>query len=291
MKEESDQIHLASTAGHDLVKMLTFKTLTGRPCAVPLSLVYRLEEFNVKDIETSGRHLVSQYDGGLLPLMVWGSEQLSPDKQGSIPTILFSDGSRTFGLLVDSIMDVSEEELAIEESLNVPGIYGVSIIRGVTTELMDVYHFYGHLYPEIYGILTASRSNPNGKRVLVVEDSQFFRKLISSLMESLGFTVSCAVDGQDAWQKIKTERKFDLVLSDIEMPRMDGWGLVTRIREHPEMRGVPVLALTSLNGPEAVKKGKERGFTDYLVKFDKHSVASTVERIMSTAGVSYDRSA
>ena len=95
---------------------------------------------------------------------------------------------------------------------------------------------------------------------MLVNDTQvFFRELIQGYLESAGYHVATAVNGAEGLQRLESE-PFDLVVSDIEMPVIDGWALAQAIRRNPIHGGLPLLALTTLNNDESRKRARQCGF-------------------------------
>src|SRR5947208_5893669 len=122
------------------VSLLVFRAGSQQPKAVPLSLVTRLEEIDCKKIELSnGRHLV-QYRGQLMPL-VRVSDEVRVRSEGAQPLLVFSDGGRSMGLVVDEIVDIVEDRLDIQVGSDTPGMLGSAVIKGQATEIIDIAHF------------------------------------------------------------------------------------------------------------------------------------------------------
>ena len=122
------------------VSLLVFRAGSQQPKAVPLSLVTRLEEIDCKKIELSnGRHLV-QYRGQLMPL-IRVNEEVRVRAEGAQPLLVFSDGGRSMGLVVDEIVDIVEDKLDIQVGSDVMGVLGSAVIKGQATEIIDVGHF------------------------------------------------------------------------------------------------------------------------------------------------------
>ena len=117
------------------------------------------------------------------------------------------------------------------------------------------------------------------KRLLVVDDTEFFRELVGSYLEAVGHDVVTASSGAEALQALSAG-KFDLVVSDIEMPVMNGWELARAIREHPECSAVPLLALTTLSSDADRTRAKSCGFDGYEVKLDREQFLRTVARLL-----------
>lgn len=123
---------------------------------------------------------------------------------------------------------------------------------------------------------------PAQKKILVVEDSITSRVLLKNILESAGFQVTLANDGQDGWEKILQEPNFDLVVSDVEMPRMTGFELTTKIRKESKAKDVPIIIVTSLASLEDRRKGVEVGANAYFVKsnFEKANLLDMVKRLI-----------
>lgn len=118
-------------------------------------------------------------------------------------------------------------------------------------------------------------------RVLTVEDSKLVRKLLLYSLETAGFEVALAVDGRDALKKAKQEN-FDLVITDINMPLMDGIELVSKLRSLPDYQSIPIVALTTDAGDEMKKVGRESGFTGWIVKpFTPEQLVTAINRVLS----------
>jgi two-component system chemotaxis sensor kinase CheA len=119
------------------------------------------------------------------------------------------------------------------------------------------------------------------KRVLVTEDSITSRLLLKHILESVGYMVETAVDGLDALSKLRHEA-FDALVSDIEMPRMDGLALTERLRANPQTAELPIVLVTSLQSPEERERGLRAGADAYVVKgsFDQDNLLSTIRRLI-----------
>ena len=103
------------------------------------------------------------------------------------------------------------------------------------------------------------------KTILVIEDDKFLRELISRKLTGEGFDVLEAVDGEEGIKKIK-EGKPDLVLLDLILPSIDGFEVLTRVRDDPAVSSIPVIILSNLGQREEVEKGLKLGAIDYLIK-------------------------
>jgi len=122
---------------------------------------------------------------------------------------------------------------------------------------------------------------PRQKSILVAEDSITARTLLKNILETAGFRVKTAVDGVDALTSLKTD-DFDLVLSDVDMPRMNGLDLTARIRADKKLSEIPVVLVSALESPEDRERGIEVGANAYIVKknFDQGNLLDAVRRFV-----------
>jgi two-component system sensor histidine kinase and response regulator WspE len=116
---------------------------------------------------------------------------------------------------------------------------------------------------------TTARAQKKRKRVLVVDDSLTVRELERKLLGNRGYEVEIAVDGMDGWNAVRTGH-FDLVVTDVDMPRMDGIELVTLINKDPNLKSVPVLIVSYKDRDEDRQRGLEAGAAYYLTKGSFH---------------------
>ncbi|MEI7456827.1 MAG: response regulator [Nitrosomonadales bacterium] len=118
------------------------------------------------------------------------------------------------------------------------------------------------------------------KTVLSVDDSGSIRQMVSFTLKSAGYTVIEAVDGQDGLDKAK-QKTVDLVLTDQNMPRMDGLTLIKSLRAMPSYRNVPILMLTTESGDAMKSQGKSAGATGWIVKpFDPQKLLEVVKKVI-----------
>ena len=116
--------------------------------------------------------------------------------------------------------------------------------------------------------------------ILAVDDSASMRQMVSFTLKNAGFNVVEAVDGQDAWEK-SSQRDFDLVLTDQNMPRMDGISLTKKLRENPKFKTTPILILTTESSDAMKQAGRAAGATGWLVKpFNPERLLATVAKVL-----------
>lgn len=119
------------------------------------------------------------------------------------------------------------------------------------------------------------------KIILAVDDSTSIRQMVAFTLKSAGYTVIEAVDGQDGLDKVKGQPTIDLVLSDQNMPRMDGMTLIKTLRGMPQFSATPILMLTTESSDEMKAQGRAVGATGWIVKpFDPHKLLEVIKKVI-----------
>jgi two-component system, chemotaxis family, sensor kinase CheA len=257
------------------VSLLVFRAGSSQPKAVPLSLVTRLEEIDCKKIELSnGRHLV-QYRGQLMPL-VRVNDEARVRAEGAQPLLVFSDSGRSMGLVVDEIVDIVEDKLDIEVGSDMPGVIGSAVIKGQATEIIDVGHFLPLAFEDWFRRKEMS-TEALTRSLLFVDDSAFFRNMLVPVLKAAGYNVTAVAAGEEALALIKKGARFDAIVSDIEMPGMNGFELAEAIRADGRAAHVPIIALSSLTSPATIERGRQAGFHDFVAKFDRQGLIAALK--------------
>ena len=249
--------------------LLLFRAGDGAPKAVPLGLIARLERLEAARIEQAGECLVVQYRGTLMPLVALGDRR-GGDHQ---PVLVIGDGERAMGLMVDEILDVMEVPLAVDAAGKRPGFLGSCVVAGRVTELLDAAFWLKRDRADWFGPTDAGACRP---RVLIAEDSDFFRNLIVPSLMADGHEVVTVRNGRDALRLRDAGQVFDLIISDINMPELDGLGLARAVRAGGAWAEVPMIALSAQAGPSDVERGRAAGFSDYVAKFDREGLRASV---------------
>ncbi len=278
----------------DMQTLLLVANDPSEPLALPLALVLRVEKVAVSALRTTGGRLTLNYRGGSLP--VFGLEEVAAvrarnPEASHCHVVIFSFAGREVGLAVDRIVDIVESAAVIDEvTLKQVGVLGSFVHAGETTLLVDLYGLVAALVPEWLERPPAAAAREAGSpasastgNVLVVEDSRFFLNQVSGFLEEAGFVAFRAEGGQQALDILEQE-PIDLVLTDIEMPGIDGLELSRRIRADQRWRALPVIALTSVAGEEAERQGREAGIDAYLIKMDREQIIATLRGYLGRSG-------
>ncbi len=134
---------------------------------------------------------------------------------------------------------------------------------------------------ELESFETEVQKENNTPELLLVDDSLSIRKVVGMFLSNAGYTVQAAVDGLDAVEKLE-DAKFDLIVTDLEMPRMHGYELISEIRSRTAMARVPIIVLTSRAGDKHSQKAKELGANDYIIKpVDEETLLTSVKTLLA----------
>ena len=254
--------------------LLLFRAGSQTLKAVPLSLITRLEEVPVDAIERCNGRDVVQYRGALMPLVYMQTEPLRR-ADGMQPVLVFTEARRPAGLGIDEIVDIVEEPLTIDLQTDTPGVIGAAIIRDKAVEIVDVSYYLGALFDQHRMGAPEERAHP--LRLLLVDDSQFFRNMLAPLLTASGYAVTLAASAAEALALKDRGERFDLIVSDIDMPGMDGIAMAERIKADPNWSAVPMIALSSYANPRLIEKSRAAGFESYVGKFDRQSLMHALQ--------------
>jgi two-component system chemotaxis sensor kinase CheA len=271
----------------DKMSLLLVKTGGEDTFAIPLPLIARIEKIESRQIEVSGRRRSMIYRNGTLVLFTLNDvADVSPLEHGEeLYAVVFAVSRREVGLLVSSIEDTVNVAVEFDrETFRQPGIFGSAIIHDRTTLLVDLHGVVEAVEPEWTRRGNNALEKTKGHTVLVVEDSKFFLGHLKSFLEEHGFTVITAEDGQEGLEQLqKHSAEIDLVMTDIEMPVMDGFEFTKHIRESETHRHLPVIAVTSLAGDMDKARGFDAGVNEYLIKLDKEEILNSLDRHLDGA--------
>ncbi len=270
-----------ASQNEETVAMLVFRVAGDNPKAVPLGLIARLEEIELDKVENSNGQNVVQYRGQLMPLVTMeGTGELKTE--GRQPVLVFTDRDRTMGLVVDEIVDIVEERLNIELTSKSVGYVGSAVIDGRATDVLDVAHYLTLAFHDWFGgEASDSFGDEEASRLLLVDDSPFFRNLLQPLLSVAGYEVSCSASASEALQRCEAGEKFDVIVSDIEMPGMSGFEFAEAVKKESNWSNVPMVALSSFATQKDLDRGRAVGFIDYVAKSDREALLGALHEALS----------
>jgi two-component system chemotaxis sensor kinase CheA len=257
---------------------------------LPTAQVERVTRFTAEDVRTiegrsalalNGRSVALVYLSAVLQLP---STARQPDS--AAPALILGTGEQRVAFAVDAVLD--EREVLVKRLTKplsrIRNIAGATVLgSGEVAPILNVTDLLRSARTAVAAPRTATAATPSAapaKRILVVEDSITSRMLLKGILESAGYEVKTAVDGIDAFTALRAER-FDLVVSDVEMPRMNGFDLTARIRAERTLAQLPVVLVTALESREDRERGIDVGASAYLVKssLDQSNLLEVLRRL------------
>ncbi|MGJ8529111.1 hybrid sensor histidine kinase/response regulator [Maritalea sp.] len=261
-----------------LIELLVFEAESHQRQAVPLSLVSRLETVNLGELEQVNGQYLLQYRGMLMPIrMLCGP----PPETGKMSMLVFEDRGFRLGLVVSQVIDIISDRMDIDIEARRDGYLGTAIVRERATEILDMSHFMSVEHPKSLERIPADGS-VDRKRLLYAEDSAFFRNMLVPIFKSAGFDVTVCEDGETALAAATKSAQYDLIVTDIEMPGMDGFSLARSIRELPHQVKTPVIALSAYDAPSVKNRAQEAGLFDFVLKGDREHLSDAVGRAVKS---------
>ncbi len=248
--------------------------------AIPLSSVLETVRVTTEEIYSIEGKDVLRLRDEILPLVrlsdIFGIEKIFDDSEHLYIVVIALADSK-LGVIVDTL--VGQEEIVIKSLgdylQNIPGIAGATIRGdGKVTLIIDVgalmelaKNTTGSVKKEIASETTGIKKEAKDYQVLIVDDSKTDRTIMKKALNPLGVSITEAVNGVEALQLLKTgDVKFDIVLIDIEMPKMDGYTLAGEIRKYSRYKNLPLIAVTSRTSKSDRMRGVEVGMTEYVTK-------------------------
>lgn len=259
---------------------------------MPTSNVDRVLRVVMSDIKTvenreaivvNGQVLALARLAEVLQLPVVSDDEAAPAHH---PVVVLSHGQQRIAFLIDEV--INEQEVLVKrlgrQLVRIRNIAGATVLgNGKVVPILNVPDLLESAVTSGAGTarIAASTRTVKKQSVLVAEDSITSRMLLKNILETAGFRVETAVDGMDALTKLRSDA-FDLVVSDVEMPRMDGIGLTTQLRADKKLSQIPVILVTALNSREDRERGVDAGANAYIVKssFDQSSLLEVVRRLI-----------
>jgi two-component system chemotaxis sensor kinase CheA len=260
---------------------------------VPTANVERVTRFLPSDVQTvEGRETLSLNERTVALVRLEEVLGLPPvDRPGEAPTstpaVILGAGDQRIAFAVNTVLD--EQEVLVKRFRRplsrVRNISGATVLgSGRIAPILNVADLLKSARKSggaARATSTARKSEATAKSILIAEDSITSRMLLKGILESAGYQVKTAVDGMDAFTALRAGR-FDLVVSDVEMPRLNGFDLTARIRADRKYAELPVILVTALESREDRERGIDVGASAYLVKasFDQSNLLEAIRRLI-----------
>jgi two-component system chemotaxis sensor kinase CheA len=263
----------------------------GQQFVIPTVNVDRVIKFKAEDVKTIENRETIPLNGQTIPLVRLDDILEIQHKESSsalerILAMVLGKGKKRIAFRLDQVLDEGEilfKSLG-KQLARVRNIYGATVLgnRKVVPILnvMDLMKSAVHVKPMASGPTTYMEKNKAEKiSVLVAEDSITSRMLLKTILESAGYQVKTVVDGLEALTELK-QGEYNLLVSDVDMPRMNGFVLTQKIRDHKKLGDLPVILVTALHSREDRERGIDVGANAYIIKssFDQRNLLEVVKK-------------
>ena len=259
----------------DRTTLLVFRGGAESLKAVPLSLVTRLEEIDAATIEWPSGRPVVQYRGSLMPLVPC-DEELAIKTQGMQSLVVFSDGDISMGLAVAEIVDIVEDKLDIELLAERSDLVGSAVVRGRTTEIVNVAHY---LPMVLETWARTSRKEGAAKSLLLVDSSAFFRDMLAPVLKAAGYRVYTAATAQEAIKLLGGGMHVDVVVTDLELSGHSGLTLAASLRADAQYSAVPIIGMTVKRDPQQIALARKLRISEVVSKIDRRGLLSALAEL------------
>jgi two-component system chemotaxis sensor kinase CheA len=264
-------------------RLLLFRAGSFARLAVPLSLVARLEEFPQSAIEHAGGSEVVQYRNRILPLVslrrVLEPHAPGPDQPPDpVQVVVFNDGDRSVGMVVDEILDVTEDAVTVRQESGRAGLLGSAVVGKQVTDFVDLHEVIRTSGGEWF---QGGDGHVSGRRILVADASAFSRSMVRSGLDMAGYVVVEASNLEQALERL-SRQPVDVVLVSLDLPPEGSSVLLNAIRRRLEWEKIPVVALADSADQVKSATAHTAGFQDCQPKFNRVLVLESVARLVAS---------
>lgn len=264
--------------------------VAGRSFCMPTTGVVEIIRVTEQELQSEDGKSCILHRGRTVPIVRLADllrlEDQRPLGDSAVAIVQGIDG--TMGFVIDRAM--AEQTVLVRELgrllANVPHLAGGTILPdGSVSVILDIVSLISTAIRQSgtwINVQSTASAASAGRTLLVVDDSMTTRELLRGLLESAGYTVVVARHGREGWELLQSTRLFDLVVSDVNMPEMDGYELVQKIKADRRLAATPVVLVTSLAKPEEKLKGLQAGADAYIVKgaFDQTGLLARVQELV-----------
>lgn len=271
--DEENQSNLNETQN-----LLLFKCSGNELYALDIAMVSRIEKIKISEIETIGNKMYVNHRGNSLRIIrpedyldVTGGALSGEFAYIIIPKLV----KHPMGILTSAIHDNIKVSLKLDnQEIKMNGLIGSSIYQNKIMLIINIYELFEMADPERNE--TIQYDYRKGKSVLIVEDTPFFQQMTQNYLLGAGYEVYLANNGREALDLLG-HSMVDVVISDVQMPVMDGYEFVKRMKESTSLSHIPVIAVTSMTGEYNKSIGLEKGFDYYEYKLDRDRLLKVID--------------
>lgn len=244
--------------------------------ALPLSLVLRIEEVTRDRLVESDGAFMMAYRNSLLPVLP-ATADTALDR-ASYPILVISGAGQSMGLLVEEIIDVTDEYLDLQSESAAPHVLGSIQLHGHIVDFLDATYYMRLACPA-----AVARGVNKRLKILLVDDKAFFRDMLAPILAAAGYDVTSAGSAQEALSFLRKGLMVQCVVTDTDMPEMDGYNFARALHRLPGLGELPVVALAAQATPSVLAAARACGIAAVAGKFDRRALLESVARLLEAA--------
>lgn len=282
-KDEETHYPASESSGDGSQRILLFKVGEKEQFGVEIQLLKRIEPISLSRIDRVGtREFVTINGVSHFVLRLDSVMNVSPCVMNQEMFLFLPKYcEHPFGILFSSLIDIVHTSFSLtSDNVIGEGLLGTTNMNGQLTLFVDIFRLIELAVPEWFLERRKKFPPPEKKQVLLVEDVSFFRQLVKSYLEADGYEVLTAENGLVGLERLR-ENRVDLIVSDIEMPVLNGWEFIKNIRGWPKVAGLPVIVLTSCDSDEDREKAYQHGFDAFEPKVNREGFLKTVASLLN----------
>jgi two-component system chemotaxis sensor kinase CheA len=244
--------------------------------ALPLSLVLRIEDVARERLVATDGAFVMAYRDSLLPVLP-ATADTALDR-AAFPILVISGAGQSMGLLVEEIVDVTDEYLNLQRESGEPHLLGSIQLDGRIVDFLDATYYMRQACPA-----AVARGVNKRLKILLVDDKAFFRDMLAPILAAAGYDVTSAGSAQEALSFLRKGLVVQAVVTDTDMPEMDGYNFARALTRLPGLADLPVVALAAQATPSVMAAASACGIAAVAGKFDRRALLESVARLLEAA--------
>jgi len=285
--EEDPSSQTKEIVARETQTVLLIKSGETEQFAIPLPLVRRIEKISLDQMEKIGKkEFITIDETSTRIVRLEKILSVSPCIENETLFLLLPKHiKRPFGILLSAVVDTAEAPMQLNiESYMEEGLLGTSIIQNRLTLFLDIYRLIELLEPNWFSDRKKQQKDLKGKKkILLLEDTIFLQQLERRYLEADGYDVVVAENGKEGLERL-AEEQFDMIVSDIEMPEMNGWEFIKAIRQEQRYKDIPAMAVTALDTDADRVRTLKAGFDAYQVKIDRERLLLQISELLNREG-------
>lgn len=245
--------------------------------AIPLSLVSRIESVEPDELINLDGECVLQHQGNLMPVIDIG--KILNTRINNLHVLVIDVGGEPFALLVEEIRDIVTSPIEIQVTGKTSSTIGSAVIDDEAAELIDLPFYMSKARPNAF-----SRGHARRLTVMLVDDKPFFRDMLTPVIAAAGYEVRSANGAQQVFEYMQQGVTFDVLVTDIDMPGMNGYDLAKHLRQDPANTALTMIALDAHPSEKVKAAALAAGMINVVGKFDRHALLQALSNALSLKG-------